>query len=60
MKKRIIALFGIFFICYLLGSFYSASFNIKEWEEGCRFFVAIIGGIVSVAFATYPYLDDFE
>jgi ABC-type multidrug transport system permease subunit len=60
MKKRIIAMLSVFFLCYLLGSFYSASFNIKEWEQDCRFFVSVIGGIVSIFCATYPSLDDFE
>lgn len=33
-----------FLILYLLGAFYSTSFNIVKWEEGCRFGVVILTG----------------
>ena len=37
-----------FFVVYLLGAFFSMSFDISTWYEGCRFFVAVVGGLVAI------------
>lgn len=60
MKKRIIILILVFFIFYLLGSFYNISFNIREWSSESRFFVVLFGGFLSFTAATYPYLEDLK
>jgi len=36
-----------YFVMYLLGSFFSVSFDIKEWHEGARFFTALVGSGVA-------------
>jgi len=55
-KTAICIWLGVFFLCYLLGSFASASFNVGTWGESSRAFVAFVGGIVSSA-VTAAYLD---
>ncbi len=37
--------FGLF---YLLGSFYSVSFNLSKWTFGTIGFISIIGGIFAI------------
>jgi len=42
-----------YFIAYLLGSFFSASFDIGEWYEGTRFFIAVVGsGVAAITIFT--------
>lgn len=43
-----------FIVIYLLGSFYSATFNINNWNEAIRFVVSLFGGLSFFALATYP------
>jgi hypothetical protein len=58
MKKRIIIAIGLFFICYLLGSFFSLSFFISDWKEETREFVAIFGGFISFVAASFPRMGE--
>jgi hypothetical protein len=45
----------VFIFIYLLGSFVEASFNIALWNKPTRGMVALLGGLLSVVFATYPF-----
>ena len=51
MKALLFGVLGfvsVFSVCYLLGSFYSASFYITEWSDNARAAVAFVGGMLSV------------
>ena len=39
----------MFSLCYLIGAFMSASFNIAEWSEAVRAGMGFFGGVVSIA-----------
>jgi len=54
LKYRVLIGILAFTFTYLLGSFSEASFNILLWGERARFIVALLGGIGTVAFVTYP------
>lgn len=41
---------------YLLGSFYSVSFDISMWTDAVRFLVALTGGTISVSIGVLAYL----
>jgi hypothetical protein len=53
--KTISVLVTTFFIFYLFGSFAAASFNIKEWDESLRAFIAIFGGTMSIGLSVLYY-----
>lgn len=48
--KSIALTLSLFFICYLLASFYSLSFDISKWTEGTRGVVSGGGGFFSLMF----------
>lgn len=56
--KRIIIFFAMLLLSYLCGSFYSASFNISEWEESCRGAAIIFGFIIAFAVSSFPFIED--
>lgn len=42
-----------FFFVYLMGAFFSVSFDISQWEDSIRLAVAFLGGCLAFAsFAT--------
>ena len=49
IAKSIIIGFIVFSIIYLMGSFYSASFDISQWKEMCRYAVVVLGGVLFFA-----------
>ena len=60
MKKNIILFASMLFMAYLTGCFIEVSFNIAEWQESTRFFVAIIGLVVaSLITSVLSEVDDF-
>lgn len=48
LKKYLLTVIVGFLVAYCLGSFYNASFNIREWEIGSRFAVTITVFMVSL------------
>lgn len=51
--RMLIAILAFSF-AYLLGSFSEVSFDISMWDEQTRFMVALFGGLLAIAFATFP------
>lgn len=51
---RILIGLATFTLFYLLACFYSASFNIKEWSEPVRGFIALFGGTTSLLISARP------
>ena len=53
--KPLIVFSIVFGIFYLVGSYYSASFNLTEWKDATRFVTAlcgvVLGGIVTAFYA---------
>ena len=51
--------FIVFAVLYLMGAFYSVSFDISQWSDGTRFLVAFIGGvsIFGVSALVWHYLE---
>jgi uncharacterized membrane protein YqhA len=58
LKKHIIPFIVMFLAVYLLGAFYSISFDISKWTQMTRFLVVIFGGLIS--FLTSPLLSEDE
>jgi hypothetical protein len=56
--KRIIIFFATLLIAYLSGAFYSASFNIADWEEVSRGTVVIFGLFVALAASSFPFIEE--
>ena len=52
--KSILVSMLFFIIIYLLCAFYSADFNIKNWETSVKFVNSYIGGIISL-FAGFAF-----
>jgi hypothetical protein len=50
----------IFSIIYLLGSFYSLSFDISKWNENTRSIVSVMGGFFSLLFGLIYYASKSE
>ena len=50
----------VFVICYLLGAFAAADFNIINWDPTMRFFVAFFGGILSVSAIGVYYANNAD
>ena len=38
----------VFVLFYLLGSFFSVSFDISKWTDGTRFIICYFGGFISM------------
>ena len=57
--KSVLVMLFVFTIFYLIGAFFSVSFDISKWEPGCRFFVSMFGGAFSV-FSFVFYLGEFN
>ncbi len=49
------ATFGFFGLIYLMGCFYSNSFNIKDWSEVSRGCIAFFGGALSIMFGGFLF-----
>jgi hypothetical protein len=49
--------FGLF---YLLGAFYSASFNISDWTKDSRFGISLFGGMVSTMVAVVCIAFEYD
>lgn len=64
MNKFILAtIFGIyaFALWYLLGAFYSITFDITKWSEATRGLICIFGGLTSfVCMITYSMWEDIK
>ena len=45
-------------ICYLLGAFSNASFNLAEWNSGGRAFCAGVCGVAITCVAILNFLKD--
>lgn len=56
--KSIIFLLSVFLFFYLIGSFYSVSFDIKLWTEFTRFTIVLIGSIASSMSGIMYYFKD--
>jgi hypothetical protein len=52
--KRILIGCVAFGFIYLMGSFFNVSFDISNWNESSRFIVSMLGGFLSIAFASFP------
>lgn len=60
MKKilsSLTAMFGLFFLVYLLGCFYNTTFDISKWNEDSKKVVSVLGGIFSLAAGFVTYLS---
>jgi hypothetical protein len=55
IEYRLIIGIAIFVFIYLIGSFSEVSFNIALWSKPTRSMVAVLGGVLSISFATYPF-----
>jgi biotin transporter BioY len=49
--------FGLF---YLLGAFYSASFNISDWTKDSRFIISVIGSMFSILVAVLCLAYEYQ
>jgi len=49
--KSLFVLLSAFLFFYLLGSFYSADFDIKSWTPFTRYCISFLGGISSLIFS---------
>lgn len=56
--KSLLVAFFVFTFFYLIGSFYSADFNIKNWTELTRFAISFFGAMFCVASFLVFYFKD--
>jgi hypothetical protein len=56
----VLAAFGLFTGVYLVGSFCEASFDIREWNGGFRWFIGLIGGVASATIAVASHAQHFQ
>jgi hypothetical protein len=47
-----------FFLCYLLGSFNSTTFDISKWNESVRAGVSLMGGMFSIFIIIITFMVD--
>ena len=56
LNKHVLPFLALFLVSYLLGAFYSVSFDISKWQQMTRLTVVIFGGLIS--FLASPLLSE--